>query len=144
MQYKVPQDVQREDRIVGPLTFRQLIICGVGFSIAYAIYVYIGKDYEFITAIIPTILIGIITVVFAFLNPLDLHFEKYILYLIASWILPSKRYWIKGTGDPSRMVYVPAINKEKKKIDEKTTEKDAAKKKKNLAELSKILDQKII
>lgn len=30
MQYKIPQNVQIEDKIVGPLTLKQLIICGVG------------------------------------------------------------------------------------------------------------------
>ena len=53
MQFKVPQDVQRADRIVGPLTLRQLIICGIGFTISYGIYTVLGRDYELITAIIP-------------------------------------------------------------------------------------------
>lgn len=29
MQYKIPQNVQIEDKIVGPLTMKQLIICGI-------------------------------------------------------------------------------------------------------------------
>lgn len=141
MQFKVPQDVQREDRIVGPLTLRQLIICGIGFSIAYALYTTIGRNYEMITALIPVIIIGLITVVFAFIKPLELNFERYILYRIESLILPPKRYWIKGTADPSRLVYVPAMSY-KKKIKDKALESDQLKKKKSLAELTKILDQK--
>ena len=141
MQFKVPQDVQREDRIVGPLTLRQLITCGIGFSIAYAIYTTLGRDYEVITALIPVIIIGLITVVFAFIKPLDLTFERYILFRVESLILPPKRYWIKGTADPSRLVYVPAVST-KKKMTDKALEGDQQKKKKSLAELSKILDQK--
>lgn len=142
MQFKVPQNVQRADRIVGPLTLRQLIICGIGFSMAYAIYTTVGKDYELVTALIPTIIIALITTIFAFVTPLDLPFEKYILYLISSLILPKKRYWLKGTGDPSRLLYVPPVSNQKKNRD-KALEKDQFKKKKSLAELTQILDKPI-
>ena len=141
MQFKVPQDVQREDRIVGPLTFRQLVICGIGFSIAYAIYTVIGREYEVITALIPVIIIALITVVFAFIRPLDLVFERYILYWLESLILPRKRYWLKGTGDPSRMIYLSSAPSKKKETP-KAIEKEE-KKKKSLAELTQILDKKI-
>lgn len=140
MQFKVPQDVQREDRIVGPLTLRQLIICGIGFTIAYAIYTTIGREYEVITALIPVVLLGLVTVIFAFIKPLNLVFEKYILFKIESLILPRKRYWLKGMGDPSRMMYVPSESA-KPKIVEKTVEKD--KKTKSISELTQILDKKI-
>ncbi len=141
MQYKVPQDVQREDRIVGPLTLRQLIICGIGFSIAYAIYTVLGRDYEIITALIPVVIIGLITVIFAFIKPLDLVFERYILFWIESLILPRKRYWLKGMADPSRMIYLPSMAQQKK-VPVKIVEKEE-KKKKSLAELTEILDKKI-
>lgn len=140
MQFKVPQDVQREDHIVGPLTLRQLIICGIGFSLAYAIYTMLGKDYELITALIPVIIIALITIVFSFVKPLDLNFERYILFRIEALVLPSKRYWLKGTADPSRLVYVPAVSNRKKNV-EKALDIDK-KKKKSLNELTKILDQK--
>ncbi len=139
MQFKVPQDVQREDRIVGPLTLRQLIICGIGFSIAYAFYVILGRDYEIITALIPVGIIAIITIIFAFTKPLDLVFEKWALYWIAAMVLPRKRYWIKGTGDPSRMSYIPPATN--KKIEIKKVE-DPLKKKKSIKELTDILDKK--
>lgn len=142
MQFKVPQNVQREDHIVGPLTLRQLIICGIGFSIAYGIYTLLGRDYEVITALIPVIIIALITITFAFVTPLDLTFEKYILFRIEALILPPKRYWLKGTADPSRLLYIPPISTKKKNTD-KALEKDQLKKKKSLAELTQILDQKI-
>lgn len=140
MQFKVPQDVQREDRIVGPLTLRQLIICGIGFSISYAIYTFLGRDYELITALIPVILIALVTIIFAFVKPLDLVFERYILFWLESILLPAKRYWLKGTADPSRMAYVPsqAAPEKIKKVDPNTE----LKKKKSIEEITKILDKK--
>jgi PrgI family protein len=140
MQFKVPQDVQRADRIVGPLTLRQLIICGIGFSIAYGIYTVLGRDYELITAIIPVIVIALVTIVFAFVKPINLTFEKYILFLIESFILPRKRYWIKGTGDPSRLSYTPPKSA-KKKLG-KSIKKSELKKEKSISELTDILDRK--
>jgi hypothetical protein len=140
MQFKVPQDVQREDHIVGPLTFRQLIVCGIGFSIAYSIYTVLGREYELITALIPVVIIALITIVFAFIRPLDLVFEKYLLFKLESVILPGKRYWLKGTGDPSRLIYVPGSFGKKKNV-EKSLDLDS--KKKSLTELTQILDKKI-
>ena len=94
-----------------------------------------------ITAIIPVIIISLVSIVFAFIKPLDLVFEKYILFRIESLILPQKRYWLKGTGDPSRSSYIPAISKEKKNMQE-NIQKDDLKKKRSLTELSNILDRK--
>ena len=45
MQYKIPQNVRIEDKIVGPLTLKQLIILGVGGGITYAIYVALARVY---------------------------------------------------------------------------------------------------
>jgi hypothetical protein len=137
MQFKVPQDVQREDRIVGPLTLRQLIMCGIGFSIAYAIYTVLGRDYELITVLIPVIIIALITVTFAFIKPLNLNFEKYILYALEYYfILPKKRYWLKGTGDPLTTSVATTTKKEAPKT--KTPEKNT--KNRSVEDLSKILD----
>lgn len=137
MQFKVPQDVQREDRIVGPLTLRQLIMCGVGFTISYAIYTVLGREYELITVLIPVIIISLITVTFAFIKPLNLNFEKYILYALEYYfILPKKRYWLKGTADPLTTIVVNAAKKETPKA--KTPTKDT--KNRSVEDLSKILD----
>ena len=35
---KIPQNVYVEDRIIGPITLRHLIICGLGGGISYALY----------------------------------------------------------------------------------------------------------
>lgn len=137
MQFKVPQDVQREDRIVGPLTLRQLIMCGIGFTIAYAIYTVLGREYELITVLIPVIIIALITVTFAFIKPLNLNFEKYILYALEYYfILPKKRYWLKGTADPLAMS-APIVKKEVKK----STTPEKTSKKQSVEDLSKILDK---
>ena len=46
MQYKIPQNVGIEDKIVGPLTLRQLIIISVGVGISYVLFALLSKVYE--------------------------------------------------------------------------------------------------
>jgi len=92
MQFKIPQDVQREDKLVGPLTLRQLVICGIGGMICYAIFTALAKDYIWITYAPPMVIIGLITVIFAFVKPLDIKFERFIFFYLEYVILPKKRY----------------------------------------------------
>ncbi|MFA5829131.1 MAG: PrgI family protein [Candidatus Gracilibacteria bacterium] len=141
MQFKVPQNVQREDRIVGPLTLRQLIICGIGGGIAYAIYVSLGKDYIWITWLPPVAIILAITALFAFIKPLDLTFGKFILTYLEFLLLPQKRIWIQASSEVLTAGYHP---KTKSSAEQKAEEKAqlVENKAKKIMELSRILDTK--
>lgn len=141
MQFKVPQNVQREDRIVGPLTLRQLIICGIGGGIAYAIYVSLGKDYIWITWLPPVAIILVITALFAFIKPLDLTFGKFILTYLEFLLLPQKRIWIQASAEVLTAGYHP---KSKSQAEQKAEEKAqlVENKAKKIMELSRILDTK--
>lgn len=141
MQFKVPQNVQREDRIVGPLTLRQLIICGIGGGIAYTIYVSLGKDYIWITWLPPVVIILGITALFAFIKPLDLTFGKFILTYLEFLLLPQKRIWIQASSEVLTAGY---HQKSKSKAEQKAEEKAqlVENKAKKIMELSKILDTK--
>lgn len=140
MQFKVPQNVQREDKIVGPLTLKQLIICGIGFAIDYAIYTSLAKNYIWITWILPVAIVAIITIAFAFIRPLELSFTKFLFRWIEFTILPRQRFWIQGAGD----AWPPTFASEQKatKIEKKAEAKaeQVLDKHKKLEELSKILN----
>ena len=142
MQFKVPQDVQREDRIVGPLTLKQLIICGIGGSAAYAVYVQLGKNYTLITSLPPTIIVAGITMVFAFVRPLDMSFTQWLLRWVEFALVPRERVWVQGSADPLpiMMAAVKKPSKEDKKAEQKA--ESVVDKHKKLAELSKLLDNK--
>ncbi len=99
MQYKVPQNVQREDRIVGPLTLKQLVICGIGGFIAYGIYTSLGRLYLWITWLPPVVLVVGLTLAFSFVRPLDLSFGKWILCWVQFSLLPRRRLWLKASGE---------------------------------------------
>ena len=141
MQFKVPQNVQREDKIVGPLTLRQLIICGVGGGVAYAIYVSLGKDYLWITWLPPVAIIGVMTILFAFIRPLDMTFARFLTVYLEFVLLPQQRKWVLSSAE---MMPLEQTVAQKTKIEKKAEAKADAliNKAEKLKELSKILDTK--
>jgi len=138
MQFKVPQDVQRADTIIGPLTWKQLIILAAGGGVCYAIYVGLAKTYLIETWLPPIIIIGGLTAALAFLKIHDLTFEKFLLCFLEYHILPRKRIWKKGQAEP----FVSFI--QRKAEDEKLKKAQAVKidqkSQKSIKEISKILD----
>lgn len=138
MQFKVPQDVQRADTIIGPLTWKQLIILAAGGGICYAIYVSLAKTYYPEIWLPPIIIIGGLTAALAFLRIHDLTFERFLLCFLEYHLLPRKRIWKKGQAEP----FVSFI--QRKAEDEKLKKAQAVKmdqkSQKSIKEMSKILD----
>lgn len=135
MQFKVPQDVQREDTIVGPLTLKQMIIIGIGGGLAYATYISLSARYFFEIWLPPVAILSILTVLFAFVKPNGQQFYIYVINLVEFNFLPKKRVWIQRGGQ----VTIPPQEKEK----EKEPLEDSSKKKeltKSIEELSAILN----
>lgn len=141
MQFKVPQNVQREDKIVGPLTLKQLIICGAGFALDYAIYTGLAKYYIWVTWILPVLIVALITVAFAFARPLDLSFTKFVLRWVEFTIIPRKRFWIQGSAEvypPFELESLKPQTVAEKKAEAKALE--MLDKHKKLEEITKILN----
>lgn len=138
MQFKVPQDVQRADTIVGPLTWKQLIMLGAGGGICYAIYVSLAKTYYMEIWLPPIVIVGALTLALAFLKIHGLDFEKFALCFIEYHFLPKKRIWQKGQAE-SFMIYLQRRSEEKK-TKKPVSGAQIQEKKKTIKELSKILD----
>ena len=138
MRFKVPQNVQRADQIIGPLTWKQLIILAAGGGICYAIYITLAKEYYMEIWLPPIVIIGGITAALAFLKIHGLTFERWLLAFIEYHFLPKKRVWDKGQAEP--FVSFLQHKKEDKKLKDAQSEKKDQKKKKSIKELSKILD----
>jgi hypothetical protein len=134
MQFKVPQDVQREDTIIGPITLKQMIILGVGGGIAYAIYISLAKTYYVEIWLPPVAIVLALTAALAFLNIYNMSFEKFIMRLFEYTMLARKRIWIQGTGRPFYMPELPQRKQQKVGPGAKTTGK------KSIQELTSILD----
>ncbi|MBL4695106.1 PrgI family protein [Candidatus Gracilibacteria bacterium] len=138
MQYKVPQNVQREDTIIGPVTIRQMIILLIGGAITYATYISMTASYVVATWLwLP--LVGImssITLAFAFFKIHNMEFHKYLMSLSEYHILPKKRTWIQASHRP----YISILEKLKHSKKAKITTNTKKKEEKSLSELSKLLD----
>ena len=90
-QYVVPQFIDVEDKIVGPLSVRQFIILVVGVLLEVTFYK--------IFRLIPFVLVGIptfvITATFAFIKINGMPFHFFLLNLIQSLRKPKLRVWDK-------------------------------------------------
>ncbi len=145
MQYKIPQNVRVEDKIVGPLTLKQLISLGIGGGITYAIYIKMANDYIFIAWFIPVAITGSLTAAFTFLKIQGLSFAKWMLLMIEYLKNPKRRYFIMGSADFHTDIFKThkqSKNNKKSKMEKSELNKAQkdGRKLKNIAEISKTLD----
>ena len=104
--YKVPQDVEAEDRLLGPFTFRQfiyLLIAAIAGALAAALFQIFP-----LLALLPT------PVIFFFLFlalPLkkDQPMETYLAAIISFYMKPNKRFWRPGQGETTIQITAPKI-----------------------------------
>lgn len=141
LQYKIPQNVQIEDKIVGPLTLKQLVILGIGGGITYAIYTGLASKYYIETWLIPTAIPGLLTLAFTFLKIGGIPFGKWILLMVEYFIKPKKRVFVMGGAD--LYMYTLFADKTKKAQTKDTGASKAERDHERLAkigEISKALD----
>ncbi len=128
LQYKIPQNVEVEDKIVGPLTMKQLVICGVGGGTAYVLFLMLSRTYFIEIWLPPVGLVSIITLAVAFLEIRGIRFTKWILLMIEAMMNPNKRVWDKE--ESTMLIYaVPTakLQAEEKKQEEKEKTLEEAK-----------------
>jgi len=134
VQYKVPQDVQREDQVLWFITLKQLIILLIGFGISYTIFVNAnrdakanGEELEAGTQVLIW-MPAMIAAAFAFVKIKAIPLFQFILLFIENtFFRMSRRYWIAGGGDTFvSMTQDVQIKKKEIKV---TPEKEIDKKK---------------
>lgn len=94
-QFVVPQFIDAEDKIFGPITARQFIILMVAGLIDFALF----KLLSFVTFLIVGIPIIIVAGVFAFTKINGQSFHYFVLNLIQTFKRPRLRVWDKGHTD---------------------------------------------
>lgn len=96
---KIPQNVYVEDRIIGPVTLKQLAIVGVGTGISYAMFSAASRGGEMS---IPYAIIlwtpAMIAAAFAFMRINDLSLFNIILLMIEHAHKPNQRFWSSHPG----------------------------------------------
>jgi len=140
MQFKVPQDVLRPDKIVGFLTLRQLVICSIGGGLTYSLYIILNRQYLIEIWLPPTVFLTLITLAFAFFKFHDIVFEKLILIFIEYKFRPRARVWQKMKGDAVLSVLSTPVRPGKSI--QKGTQLTEQERRKKLEEITKVVDTK--
>lgn len=102
--YKVPQDVEADDKLLGPLTFRQFIYMMIAFGLIM-LAVALFQLYPLL-AIIPVPLIlffGILALPIKKDQPM----ETYLAALWSFYTKPNKRYWMTGQSNSTIQITAP-------------------------------------
>ncbi len=98
---KIPQNVYIEDRIVGPLTLKQLIISTIGCGFSYALFAVLSKAMGGTPPLPVTILVwipGALSILFAFVRINDLSMLHLLLLLVEKANKPATRIWAPRRG----------------------------------------------
>ena len=96
-QYKVPQNVESEDKLVGPLSMKQFIYAIIGIGWGFLIWRILQPGG---VAAIPIMILLIVPVsgfmmMLAFGRREEQSFENYLIAMIRFQVVPRKRIWLK-------------------------------------------------
>ena len=102
--YKVPQDVEADDKLLGPFTFRQFVYLMIVFGL---IMLMVGLFQIFpLLAIIP-IPVAIFFAILALPLKKDQPMETYFAALLSFYLKPNKRYWMPGQSESTILITAP-------------------------------------
>ena len=113
-QYKVPQDVEADDKLLGPFSFRQfvylMVAAGLGF-VAFLLF-----------QIFPLlVIIPIPFIIFLFILALPLKkdqpMETYLSAIVDFYTKPQKRVWMPGQSDTTITITAPIVVEESRTKD---------------------------
>lgn len=137
---KIPQNVHIEDRIVGPLTLKQVLIVTVGCGFSYGIYSVMLRSFGGLPLPVTAIvwIPGVLSVAFAFFRINDLSLLRICVLMLERMNKPMERTWSprKGIAINIRTFSTPD-EKHKRKFEEAL----ALKNPQMIGELSSMLDQ---
>lgn len=105
-QYKVPQDVEADDKLLGPFTFRQfvyLLAAGVLIAIAAGLF-----QIHPLLIIIPLPVIILLLVISLPLKK-DQPMETYLAALVSYYLKPRKRIWTSGQPESTITITAPKV-----------------------------------
>jgi hypothetical protein len=129
MMFNVPQFIDVEDKIVGPLTWRQLLWM-IGMGAALLTFFNIFEKIPFVIISIPTVLLF---VAFAFYRPNGFPMTTFVFYAILFLFSPKVSVWERPTEEERSPAKAP-----QEALPASAPKKIAPEK---LAELARILDK---
>ncbi len=103
-QYKVPQDVEADDKLIGPFSFRQfiyLLAVAALIALAWALFQLFP-----LLGILPILPAGFLLILALPLRK-DQPMETYVAALINFYTKPNKRYWFPGQRESTIEITAP-------------------------------------
>ncbi len=94
MRFQVPQFIEHEPKVIGPLTFRQFIYLGIPAAIGF--FLYFLMPFSIFLPI--TIVMGAIGMVLAFFKVGGRSLPGFLVGAISFFIKPKQYTWKKGEG----------------------------------------------
>jgi hypothetical protein len=118
MQYKVPQNVDIEDRVIGNLSLRQFIILLMGIGLLLVLYFILVGPFRIIFWLF-ALIIGSVTIAFAFVKYGDQKLEIFVMSALKTFTNPRLRVWKKDEETnreiPEQVAKAPEEKKPPKK-----------------------------
>lgn len=140
LQYKIPQNVEVEDTIIGPITMKQLAILGGGGGMAYVIYISLAKSYYPEVWLPPVAFISLMTICIAFVEIKNIKFVKWVLLMMEAMLLPPQRVWDKRQSTQFLFRYSGPTKTPQKKEEKLDPSLKKAQQVSNLDEITKALN----
>lgn len=106
-QFTVPQFIDVEDKVIGPLSVRQFIIMLVDFGLVFAAY----KLFDFSLFLFSSIIIVVVGFTFAFIKINGASFHYFLLTLLQTFKRKNLRVWNK-VSDYEAIDLVPIYKEE--------------------------------
>ena len=103
-QYKVPQDVEADDKLLGPFSFRQFVYLMIAAGLCFVAFLLFQVFPLLVIIPIPVIIfLGILAL------PLkkDQPMETYLSAVVDFYLKPQKRIWMPGQSDTTIVVTAP-------------------------------------
>ena len=110
MQFKIPQNVEVEDKIIAFISFKQLFIIMGGGGIAYIVYIIAVDKFPITAWAIPVVVILLLTVLTAFFKIDNITFAKAILLFLEMIINPKKRLWETSSNFISQLDILASLS----------------------------------
>lgn len=103
-QYKVPQDVEADDKLLGPFSFRQFVYLMIAAGLCFVAFLLFQVFPLLVIIPIPFIIfLGILAL------PLkkDQPMETYLSAVVDFYLKPQKRIWMPGQSDTTIVITAP-------------------------------------
>ncbi|MCI0619232.1 PrgI family protein [bacterium] len=121
MQFQVPQFIEVEDKVVGPLSFKQFLYLAGGAGLSFVLWIFLPTFIAFLV-IIPVVALSLALAFYKVNNkPFSFILESAIRYFLGGklyiWkkepkkVTPKKQ--VSGVGGGETSVYVPRLSESK-------------------------------